>query len=168
MDVIQEDQFIGLKLAPFNPINTDGLKVALEMLAVGEMTADSIFYDLGCGDGRVLVEACKVNKVIRAVGVEYDMSLCTRARAIIEKDGFSSRATVLHDNVLNIDINEASAIFIYLVPDGIKALKDVLLSALERGVRVVTYVFSIQGLKPARVEIYKESTKLYLYTKESL
>jgi len=49
-----------------------------------------------------------------------------------------------------------------------KALREVFVALLERGVRVVTYVFSVPGLTPQHVVVYKGSTKLYLYTKESL
>ena len=62
-----QGQFVGLKLAPFNPINIDCLKVALEMLGVKKLSAMSKLYDLGCGDGRVLIEACKINDFLRVV-----------------------------------------------------------------------------------------------------
>ena len=161
-------QFVGLKLAPFNPINTEGSKIALEMLGMKELSAKSKLYDLGCGDGRVLIEACKINDLTHVVGVEYDLSLCIRARENIARNGFDLRAKVLHSNVMDVDISDASVIFIYLVPDGIRALNDVLIGALADDVKIVTYVFSIPGLMPSRVEVYKGSTKLYLYTKESL
>lgn len=168
MNLALDEQYVGEKLAPFNPINKDGLIVALNMLDVVTLIPDSVFYDLGCGDGRALVEACRMNGYISAVGIEYDLSLCGRAREIIMAEGYESRAQVVHGNVIGCKIDNASAIFIYLVPEGLKALKNDLLAALERNVRIVTYVFSIPGLKPARVEVYKSSTKLYLYTRESL
>ena len=163
-----QGQFVGLKLAPFNPINIDGLKVALEMLGVKKLSAMSKLYDLGCGDGRVLIEACKINDFLLVVGVEYDLSLCIRARENIASNGFDLRAKVFHSNVMDVDISDASVIFIYLVPDGIRALSDSLTVALANDVKIVTYVFSIPGLMPSRVEVYKGSTKLYLYTKDSL
>lgn len=46
---------------------------------------------------------------------------------------------ILHDNVLNIDFSEATCIFVYLVPEGMLLLRDLLRAAIERGVRVVTY-----------------------------
>ena len=163
-----QGQFVGLKLAPFNPINIDCLKVALEMLGVKKLSAMSKLYDLGCGDGRVLIEACKINDFLLVVGVEYDLSLCIRARENIASNGFDLRAKVFHSNVMDVDISDASVIFIYLVPDGIRALSDSLTVALANDVKIVTYVFSIPGLMPSRVEVYKGSTKLYLYTKDSL
>ena len=158
-------QYLGRKLAPFNPINIACAILALEMLDVKSMSSGSVLYDLGCGDGRVLMEACKINIGVRAVGVEYDVNLCERARGNINMNGYSSRVTVLHANVMNADIADASAVFVYLVPEGIRAIEEILLSALDRNVKIVTYVFSIPNITPTRVVIYKGSTKLYLYSR---
>mmetsp|Transcript_30361 Transcript_30361/g.29007 ORF Transcript_30361/g.29007 Transcript_30361/m.29007 type:complete len:178 (-) Transcript_30361:298-831(-) len=168
IDGDQNQEFIGVKLAPFNPINVSALTIAFEMLQIEKLSEGSILYDLGCGDGRVLVEACKMNGLLRAIGVEYDLSLYIRAAENIRKNGFDSRAIVIHDNVLNISFKDASAIFVYLVPEGIKAILEVLLEALGKNVLIVTYVFSIPNIKPVKTILYKESTKLYLYSKESL
>lgn len=164
----QKQDFIGLKLAPFNPINIPALTIAFEMLQIEKLGEGSILYDLGCGDGRVLVEACKMNDTLRVIGVEYDLSLVIRASENIRKNGLDSRAKIIHENVLNIHFEDASAIFIYLVPDGIKAISELLLEALRNDVLIVTYVFSIPNIKPVKTVVYKESTKLYLYSKESL
>jgi hypothetical protein len=67
--------------------------------------------------------------------------------------------------VVDCDITTATAIFVYLVPTGIALIRAALEEAIERGVRVVTYVFSIPGLEPKRVELFKKSTKLYLYSR---
>lgn len=50
-----------------------------------------------------------------------------------------SKIQIIHDNVLNIDISSATVIFVYLVPEGIRKMKNTLLEALSRGVRIVTY-----------------------------
>jgi precorrin-6B methylase 2 len=162
------DHYVGVKLAPFNPINVACATIALQMLEVGSLTAGSKFYDLGCGDGRVLIEACKINDSIYAVGIDYDLSLCARALRNIRDNGYDLQATVLHENVMDADLENASSLFIYLVPEGIRAIEEKLLAALARDVKIVTYVFSIPDLQPTRIEIYKGSTKLYLYTKSSL
>lgn len=162
------DHYVGVKLAPFNPINVACAKIALDMLEVGSLIAGSRFYDLGCGDGRVLIEACKINEAIFAVGIDYDISLCTRALENISNHGCALQATVIHDNVMNVNIGDASSLFIYLVPEGIRAIREILLAALARDAKIVTYVFSIPDLRPTRIEVYKGSTKLYLYTKSSV
>lgn len=168
MTTSSDDHYVGVKLAPFNPINVACAIIALEMLEISSSIAGSKFFDLGCGDGRVLIEACKINGSICAVGIDYDISLCARALKNIKDHGYELQATVLHDNVMDVDIENASYLFIYLVPEGIRAIREKLLAALARDAKVVTYIFSIPDLQPTRIEIYKGSTKLYLYTRSSL
>lgn len=115
---------IGIKLAPYNPTNVDACNIALDILSIDE---NDILYDLGCGDGRLLIEGCLRIPSLQAVGVEFDSSLCNRAIQNIKDKDLSNRAKIIHDNVLNIDISPASAIFIYLVPEGMKALAPTLI-----------------------------------------
>eukprot|EP01035_Chromulina_nebulosa_P025582 gene25582-33399_t len=139
---------IGDKLAPFNPTNIEAIHVAIKMLNIKE---SDIVFDLGCGDGRFLIEVCKyfssVN--IQCFGVEYDLDLCTRAREFITQHGMVDRIQIIHDNVVNVNFAAtATVLFIYLVPEGILRLKENIIAALNNGARVVTYVFSIPGLTP--------------------
>ena len=70
----------------------------------------------------------------------------------MEKAGFSDRISIVHDTVENVDLAGATAVFVYLVPEGMKAIQEKLVEAVnERGVRVVTYVFSVPGLVPVEV-----------------
>ena len=70
----------------------------------------------------------------------------------MERDGFTGRIEIIHDSVENVDFSEATAIFVYLVPEGLKAIQQQLAVAVnERGVRLVSYVFSVPGLVPAEV-----------------
>ncbi|CBJ26045.1 conserved unknown protein [Ectocarpus siliculosus] len=154
---------IGEKLAPFNPSSDAVIRMAIEML---QLVKESILYDLGCGDGRLLVEAIKASGA-RGVGVEYDKRFVDRALTRVADAQLEHKIKVVHGNVLDVDIVEATAVFIYLVPAGMAALKEALVSALRAGARVVTYVFSIPGLDPVRVETFK-ATKIYLYTAASV
>lgn len=96
---------------------------------------------------------------VTSVGVEYDASLAQTAAAKVTERGLQEmvdlkivlgafllnvnvyvpQITIIHENVLNISIGPATAIFVYLVPEGINAMRPALLAAIERGVRVVTY-----------------------------
>jgi tRNA G46 methylase TrmB len=122
---IKQTETIGIKLAPYNPTNVDACNIALDILSIGE---NDILYDLGCGDGRLLVEGCLRISSLQAVGVEFDSSLCFKAVQNIKEKEVSNRAKIIHDNVLNIDISPATAIFIYLVPEGMKALAPTLIT----------------------------------------
>ena len=166
---ISSSHCLGPKLAPYNPTNVECIILALRMLGLGD---NEHLFDLGCGDGRFMIEAIRGNNHLRAVGIEYDLNLCIRARENVSKSldlDQAERCKVIHENVIDTDLNDATAIFIYLVPEGMKALRETLIQVLskENGVRIVTYVFSIPGLVPQETKIYKGSTKLYLYTKES-
>lgn len=68
--------------------------------------------------------------------------------------GCGENVKIIHDSVENVDFSDATAIFVYLVPEGMKAIQDKLKAAvLDRGVRVVTHVFSIPGLVPVEVSM---------------
>ena len=160
---------LGPKLAPYNPTNVECITMALTMLGLGD---HEYLFDLGCGDGRFMIEAIRRNNNVRAIGIEYDLNLCIRAQDNVSKSlnvEQAERCKVVHENVLNTDLSDATAIFIYLVPEGMKALRETLIELLkkEKGVRIVTYVFSIPGLVPQETQVYKGSTKLYLYTNDS-
>ncbi|CAM9361538.1 unnamed protein product, partial [Phaeothamnion confervicola] len=154
----------GEKLAPFNPSGEEVINVAVEML---ELREEDIIYELGCGDARFLVEAVSRSGAARAVGVEYDKQWAHRARERVRDAGLQGRIAILHEDVMAVPIGEATALFVYLVPRGMSLLRDRLVEALRRGARVVSYVFAIPGLESVRTEMYKKSTKIMLYTKES-
>jgi precorrin-6B methylase 2 len=163
-----ENAKIGTKLAPYNPTNADCLNTALDML---ELKAEDVIYDLGCGDGRMMIMASLRCAGIRSVGIEYDGKLYKAANERIAaelSEEQRSSVKVIHADVLEIDTNEATKFFIYLVPQGMRLLAPRLVEHLRRGARIVTYVFSIPGLEPQQVELYKGSTKLYLYTADSI
>lgn len=156
---------IGEKLAPFNPSDPKVVETAIRLLEIQE---GDVVYDLGCGDGRFLIAACAMNRNIVAKGIEYDKLYFDRAELAVQQSGFADRITVIHGNVLDWDFSDAKAVFMYLVPTGIRKVKEKLISLLESGVRIVTYVFSIPGIRPVHEELFKGSTKIYKYTAESL
>eukprot|EP01031_Cornospumella_fuschlensis_P029598 gene29598-35731_t len=153
---------VGVKLAPFNPSHDEVVEIALDLM---KLRPDDVLYDLGCGDARILVKACHRFPSIRAVGVEYDLAVYEKATKLVN-DHNLGQIILLHDNVLNVDFDSATAIFVYLLPEGMKQLKDKFVSLLDRGVRIVSYVFSIPDIAPAKIELYKSATKIYLYENE--
>ena len=179
MAAASDDTFKGPKLAPFNPSGDVVIATALRLL---QLRPADVLYDLGCGDARLLLAAADpaaapagCAAAARCVGVEYDGAVYARALARVaayesseERGGccpgsVGARVEVRHGNALTTDVGEATALFVYLVPEGMKAVKPKLLEAMARGARVVTYIFSLPGLVPDTVELYK-GTKIYLYT----
>lgn len=121
------------RLAPFNPTHPDGVAVALRLLDLGP--AD-LLVDLGCGDGRLLVEAARVHGC-RARGVESCPELCERAQRAAAEAAVAVQ--VVQGDAVEHDISDATAIFVYLVPAGLLLLLPRLTEALGRGARVVSY-----------------------------
>ncbi|CAM9570778.1 unnamed protein product [Choristocarpus tenellus] len=153
----------GKKLAPFNPSSDAVIQISLEMLQV---VKSDVVYDLGCGDGRMLVEAVRLSGA-QGIGVEYDQKYVDRAEQRVAEAGMSGQVKILHMNVLDADLVDATALFIYLCPSAMKALRETLVSLLQGGARIVTYVFSLPGLVPVMVKEFK-STKIHLYTQGSI
>jgi len=114
-----------------------------------------------------LLQCLAEKNIAKGVGVEYDAALVDRAVRLCRCGAGgenSERLQILHQNVLDADFSTASVLFIYLVPEGIRERRPRLLEMLLRGCRIVTYIFSIPDLVPSRVETFKGSTKLYLYS----
>ena len=163
MQYFENDVKIGQKLAPFNPTHEDAIKMAIEILSI---TSSDIVYDLGCGDGRFIIQSYEKKGIKKGVGIEYDRALVEKAQINCkcrEDEVNYGKLNIVHSNVLDTDFSEATVLFIYLVPEGIKMLKLKLLDMLNKGCRIATYIFSIPGVKPKRVELFKGITKLYLY-----
>ena len=82
---------IGDNLAPFNPTMPYVVETALAMLS---LTAEDVLYDLGCGDGRVMIAAAQAVPGLRCIGVEYDLKYATRAQEAVDAAGLGDRITV--------------------------------------------------------------------------
>ena len=120
-------------LAPFNPTHRDGVAMALRLL---DLDPSDLLVDLGCGDGRLLIEAARVHGC-RARGVEYSPELCERAKRLAAEVGVPVQ--VLLGDAAEHDFSDATAVFVYLVPAGLRLLMPRLTEALCRGARVVSY-----------------------------
>lgn len=134
---------LGENLAPFNPSMKPVVDTALALL---RLEATDILYELGCGDGRVMIAAAASTPGLRCVGVEYDAEYSRRASRAVEEASLEDRVTVLHANVMDVDITEATAAFVYLVPKGMAIVAPSLRALVERGGRVVSYMFSVPGM----------------------
>lgn len=146
------------KLAPFNPTPSATVEAALDLAAVGP--GDTV-VDLGCGDGRTLVAAAK--RGARALGIEYDPELHRRAIAAVREVGMASLVEVhLGDaSVAQPLLEQATVVFLYLVPDGLRRLRPMLDMVRQRA-RVVSYTFSVPGWVPDR-EVALRGLRLRLY-----
>jgi SAM-dependent methyltransferase len=135
--------------APDVPFVRTPQEVVDAMLELAEVTKDDVVYDLGCGDGRILVTAAQ-KYGCRAVGYDIDPELVRAARENAAHHGVQDLVTVRRGDIFNLDLSGASVVTLYLTP----ALNEKLIPQLEKlrpGSRVVSHQFSMKGVKPRKV-----------------
>jgi hypothetical protein len=119
------------------------------MLEMAKVTAKDVVYDLGSGDGRIVLAAAKKHKA-HGVGVELDAELVEKSRAAIAKEGLEDFVKILHKDLFKQDLSEATVVTLYLLPH----LNAKLLPQLERlpkGARIVAHGSGIPGVPPKEV-----------------
>ena len=121
------------------------------MLEVASIKAGETVYDLGAGDGRVVIAAAEKYNV-RAIGIEISPKLVAEASTAIEKRGLADRARVIQGDVLKTDLSRADVVIIYLVTSLNEKLRPRFEKFLRAGARVVSHDFAVPGWRPARVE----------------
>jgi predicted RNA methylase len=136
------------KLAPFV---TSPVKIVDRMLELANLKPGETLYDLGCGDGRILIAAAEKYKV-KAVGVEISPKLVAEAQANIEKSGLSDQARVIKGDLLDTDLSGADVVTIYLATSLNRKLRPRLERFLKAGARVISHDYAVPGWKPSRVE----------------
>jgi SAM-dependent methyltransferase len=134
-------------------------EVVRRMLSMAEVQPGEVVYDLGCGDGRVLVTAAR-RFGARAVGIEIDVSRFLWSLAAITACGLWGRVRLIRGDLFRQDLREADVVMTYLLQDTNDRLQAKLLRQLRPGARVVSNTFNFSGLRLAAVD---EEYKLYLY-----
>lgn len=118
------------------------------MLDLAQVTERDIVYDLGSGDGRIVLAAAR--RGARAVGIELDAALVAESRASARKAGLESRATFLHGDLFEADLSEATVVTLYLRSLVNLELRPKLLRELRPGTRVVSHDFTMGDWKADR------------------
>jgi precorrin-6B methylase 2 len=124
-------------------------EVVKVMLEVAEVKPTDILYDLGCGDGRVVVTAASKHGC-RALGVDLDPQRISESRENVKKSKVGHLVTIRRADIFQTDLSEASVITLYLLPKlNVRLLPK--LEKLKPGTRIVSHSFDIRGVKPKRV-----------------
>ncbi|RLG89330.1 MAG: SAM-dependent methyltransferase [Thermoprotei archaeon] len=123
-----------------------------------------IFYDLGCGDGRVVIEAAK--RGAQAICIEINPTLIKRAKENVEREGVANRVKIINASFFDVSIRDATVVYMYLLTSVNKALRPKLETELAPGTRVISLDFEIPGWIPVRMVSLVTATRigtLYLY-----
>lgn len=146
-------------LAPHVPTAED---VVRKMLELAELKSGERLYDLGSGDGRIVLMAAKEFGA-RAIGVELREDLVQFTRKKIEELGLIDRAKVIHGDLMQTDIHDADVVTLYLTTTANAKVAPKLEKELRPGTRIVSFCFRMPGWEPTK-SMSLETRTLYLYT----
>ena len=135
--------------------------VAEAMLKLAGVTAADTVYDLGSGDGRIVIAAAKKFGA-RGVGVELDADLVKTARKNAEAAGVADRVTFLQQDLFKTDLSDATVVTLYLSNSVNMRLRTILQRQLKPGSRVVSHRFAMADWQPD-AERRVEGTTIYLW-----
>ena len=133
------------------PFVTTPMEVVDRMLELAEVKRGDIVYDLGSGDGRIVIRAAQ-KYAARAVGVEIDPDLVQKSRTKAQEEGVGHLVEFRVQDALTVDVSEATVVTLYLLPEFNAKLKPILRKQLRPGSRVVSHDFDIEGWSPNKVE----------------
>jgi protein-L-isoaspartate O-methyltransferase len=120
------------------------------MLELADLKPGERLYDLGSGDGRILITAV-VRFKAKAVGIEISDDLVSSTNARIRRLGLDNDAQVIHGNFLDVDLSPADVVTLYLATDANEILRPNLEKYLKKGARVVSHDYTVPGWKPKLV-----------------
>ena len=144
---------------PFVPTTSSVVEAMLKLAGVHK---GDVVYDLGCGDGRIVIMAAKKFGA-RAVGVDINPERIDEANANAKKEGVEHMVKFVENDLFDADIRPATVVTLYLLPDVNLKLKPKLLKDLKPGTRVVSHSFDMGDWKPEKQETVEGAT-IYLWT----
>jgi SAM-dependent methyltransferase len=136
---------------PYIPTTEIAVKAMLELAAV---TSSDVVYDLGCGDGRIVIAAAK-SYGARGVGIDIDPMLIRDAKKNARQAGVEKRVKFREQDLFLANFREATVVTLFLLPAINKRLLPQL-EALKPGTRIVSNTFEIGGWKPVREIVVKD------------
>ena len=147
--------------APFYPSSP---LVIEKMLTLAGVNSDSTVYDLGCGDGEIVVAAARNHNAKKVVGIEQNQRLSSIA---LRKTRHLKNAFIINANYDDVKISDANVVTLYQSASENARLKQKLVNELRGGSKVVSHDFGIPGWRPTEFHVFKEgkhSQRVIVYT----
>jgi predicted RNA methylase len=134
------------------------------MLELAAVKAGETVYDLGCGDGRVLITAAQRYKA-RGIGIEIDSKLVQKTTESVARLGLQDSIAIIQGDLRNADLSAADVVVLYLMTGVNEQIRPKLEKSLKPGARVVSYAYAVPGWSPKRVDKTdeREGHSIYLY-----
>ena len=136
----------GDSLAPPCQAEMDVVKAIIDL---ADLNATSVLFDLGCGDGRICLEASKSFQC-RSVGCEIEEKLITAFQKSVADAHLEDKVTIVHGDLLELDLSQATVIVLYLLPEAVELIKPKLIDCLLRGVTVICNTWGPKPLPPSQ------------------
>ena len=151
-------------LAPYSPTPMDVVGRMLKLAGTGPR---DVVYDLGCGDGRIVIEAARIFGS-RGVGIDIDPALVARAQSNAQQAGVEGRASFRIQDAMTVDLSDATVVTLYLLAASNVKLRPVLTRTLRPGARIVAHNYPIGDWEPDVVDTFTDATgitrTLFLWT----
>ncbi len=135
--------------------------VVEEMLKLAEVKAGDIVYDLGCGDGRIIITAAKKYGA-KGIGVDLNPLRIEEANENARKAKVEDKVTFVEGDLFNFDFSKADVLTLYLLPEVNLKIKPKILAEMNPGSRVVSHAFSMGDWEPDNQITVDEKT-VYLW-----
>lgn len=148
-----------VSLAPYVPTQHDIVKRMLEISKTG---LDDVVFDLGCGDGRILLSAVKDFGAKKAIGYKMRNDLYRQGIAEVASQNLQERDVLMNCDLMSADLSEATVITLYLTISGNEQLKPKLTREMRKGTRIVSHDFELKGWRPSVIEDFRGHS-IYLY-----
>ena len=144
---------------PYVPTPMD---VVEGMLDLGKVGKNDVVYDLGCGDGRIVVTAAKKYGAT-GIGVDLNPERIKEANENAKEKGVEKKVKFYEGNLFDFDFSKASVLTLYLLPDVNLQLKPKILAEMKPGSRVVSHAFDMGDWKPDK-QISVDGRTVYMWT----
>lgn len=136
------------------------------MLRLAQVTRSDVVYDLGCGDGRMVIAAAK-DFGARGVGVDIEPYWIEESRRNAKKAGVEHLTTFRVEDAMSVDLSPANVVMLYLVEWSVAKLRPLIESTAKPGTRVVSHSFGMKNWTPAEfetfVDVSGQARNLYLW-----
>lgn len=122
------------------------------ILQMADVKPTDTVYDLGCGDGRIVIAAVRDFDAEKGVGIEIREDLVNKAREAVSEHGLGGRVEIIHGDILTVDLSDADVVILFLSPNANLLVQPKLERELKNGARVVSRGFKLFGWTPEREE----------------
>ncbi len=139
-------------LAPFVPTPSD---VVERMLQLGEVTSQDIVYDLGCGDGRIIIAAARKYGA-RGVGVDIEPYRVAESQSNAKAAGVEQLVTFKHQDAMTVDLSAATVVMVYLVHWSTEKLRPIIAKTARAGTRIISHNFGMGDWIAIRTEKFTD------------